>query len=161
SLVEIFLTIWEVISDVEWNVPILVFVLLLGGLTSLLSNSGSTERFSLWALSRVKTRVSAQFVTVFTGITIFIDDYLNSLAVVRIARRITDAHGLSRAKRAYFIDCTGVAICILILLASWGAYVFSLLVRQINECILGIEPFSAFVMIIPANYYAIMALLSV
>src|SRR5699024_423073 len=73
SLVEIFLTTWEVISDVELNDPILVFVLLLGGLTSLLSNSGSTERFSLWALSRVKTRVSAQFVSVFAGITIFID----------------------------------------------------------------------------------------
>src|SRR5699024_12244778 len=93
SLVEIFLTIWEVISDVEWNVPIIVFVLLLGGLTSLLSNSGSTERFSLCALSRVITRVSAQFVTVFTDITIFIVAYFNSLAVGQIARPITDAHG--------------------------------------------------------------------
>src|SRR5690625_7628818 len=59
SLVEIFLTIWEVISDVEWNVPILVFVLLLGGLTSFLSNSRSTNRFSLWSLSRVHTRISS------------------------------------------------------------------------------------------------------
>lgn len=161
SLVEIFLTIWEVISDVEWNVPILVFVLLLGGLTSLLSNSGSTERFSLWALSRVKTRVSAQFVTVFTGITIFIDDYFNSLAVGQIARPITDAHGISRSKLAYLIDSTGAPICILIPLSSWGAYVFSLLVQPINEYNLGIEPFTAFMMIIPANYYAIMALLIV
>ncbi len=161
SFFEIFQTIWSVISDVEWNVPILVFVLLLGGLTSLLSNSGATERFSVWALSRVKTRMAAQFVTVFTGIAIFIDDYFNSLAVGQIARPITDAHGISRSKLAYLIDSTGAPICILIPLSSWGAYVFSLLVHPINEYNLGIEPFTAFLMIVPANYYAIMALLIV
>ncbi len=161
SFVDVFQTIWGVVSDVEWNVPILIFVLLLGGLTSLLSNSGATERFSLWALSRVKTRVAAQFVTVFTGITIFIDDYFNSLAVGQIARPITDAHGVSRSKLAYLIDSTGAPICILIPLSSWGAYVFSLLVQPINEYNLGIEPFTAFLMIVPANYYAIMALLIV
>ena len=161
SLVDVFQTGWGVISDVEWNVPILIFVLLLGGLTSLLSNSGATERFSLWALSRVKSRVTAQLVTVFTGITIFIDDYFNSLAVGQIAKPITDAHGISRSKLAYLIDSTGAPICILIPLSSWGAYVFSLLVQPINEYNLGIEPFTAFLMIVPANYYAIMALLIV
>lgn len=161
GLIEMFQTIWLVVSDVEWNVPILVFVLLLGGLTSLLANSGATERFSLWALSRVKTRESAQFVTVFTGIAIFIDDYFNSLAVGQIARPLTDAHGVSRSKLAYLIDSTGAPICILIPLSSWGAYVFSLLVHPINEYNLGIEPFTAFLMIVPANYYAIMALLIV
>jgi len=161
SITEITQTIWSVISDLEWNVPILIFVLLLGGLTSLLSNSGATERFSLWALSRVKTRIAAQFVTVFTGIAIFIDDYFNSLAVGQIARPITDAHGISRSKLAYLIDSTGAPICILIPLSSWGAYVFSLLVQPINEYNLGIEPFTAFLMIVPANYYAIMALLIV
>src|SRR5699024_702353 len=68
-------------------------------------------------------------------------------------------HGVLRAKLAYLIDSTGAPICILIPLSSWGAYVFSLLVQPINEYNLGIEPFTAFMMIIPANYYAIMALL--
>lgn len=161
SFFEMIQTIWLVVSDIEWNVPILVFVLLLGGLTSLLSNSGATERFSLWALSRVKTRIAAQFVTVFTGIAIFIDDYFNSLAVGQIARPLTDAHGVSRSKLAYLIDSTGAPICILIPLSSWGAYVFSLLIHPIDEYNLGIEPFTAFLMIVPANYYAIMALLIV
>src|SRR5699024_11329003 len=44
SLVDVFQTGWGVISDVEWNVPILIFVLLLVGLTSLLSNSGAIEQ---------------------------------------------------------------------------------------------------------------------
>src|SRR5699024_8792087 len=133
SLVEIFLTIWEVISDVEWNVPILVFVLLLGGLTSLLSNSGSTERFSLWALSRVKTRASAQLLTVFTCITSSIDVYCRRFAVGESAMPVSGACGASRAEPAYVVDSTGATFSIFVPLASWGAYVFSLLVYSINE----------------------------
>src|SRR5699024_11893297 len=123
-----------------------------------LSNSGSTERFSLCALSRVKTRVSAQFVTVFTGITIFIDDYFNSLAVGQIARLITDAHGISRSKLAYLIDSTGAPICILFPLSSWGAYVFSFLFQPINHYNLGIKPFTALLYIINVNTFTFMVL---
>lgn len=152
-------TIGTQIADIEWNIPIILFVLILGGLTSLLSHSGATMRFSNWALTRVKNRVAAQFVAFFAGIAIFIDDYFNSLAVGQIARPITDVHGVSRAKLAYIIDSTGAPICILIPLSSWGAFIFSLLIEPIQTYQLGIEPFTAFLMIVPANYYAIMALL--
>src|SRR5690625_6561420 len=46
------------LTDVEWNIPIILFVLLLGGLTGLLSHSGATVRFSKWALSRVNNCVT-------------------------------------------------------------------------------------------------------
>src|SRR5690625_4149566 len=46
-------------------------------------------------------------------------------------------------------------------LSSWGAFIFSLLIEPIQTYQLGIEPFTAFLLIIPANYYAIMALLIV
>lgn len=159
TVIHTFQTIFIQVADIEWNIPIILFVLILGGLTSLLANSGATIRFSNWALSRVKNRVAAQFVAFFTGIAIFIDDYFNSLAVGQIARPITDVHGVSRAKLAYIIDSTGAPICILIPLSSWGAYIFSLLHEPIQTYQLGVEPFTAFIMIVPANYYAIMALL--
>lgn len=165
SIVDTFIhtvsTIFTQLADIEWNIPIIVFVLLLGGLTSLLANSGATARFSQWALSRVKNRVAAQFVAFFTGIAIFIDDYFNSLAVGQISRPITDVYGVSRSKLAYIIDSTGAPICILIPLSSWGAYIFSLLANPIEKYDLGVEPFTAFLMTIPANYYALMALLIV
>lgn len=165
SILETFVhtgsTIASQLADIEWNIPIILFVLLLGGLTSLLANSGATARFSQWALSRVKNCVAAQFVAFFTGIAIFIDDYFNSLAVGQISRPITDVHGVSRSKLAYIIDSTGAPICILIPLSSWGAFIFSLLIEPIQTYELGLEPFTAFLMIVPANYYAIMALLIV
>src|SRR5690625_3970296 len=159
TLIHTLYTIVLQLADIEWNIQIILFVLLIGGLISLISNSGATLQFSKWVLELVKNRVAEQFVVFFTGIAIFIDDYFNSLAVGQIARSITDVHGVSRAKLAYNIDSTGAPICILIPLSSWGAYIFSLLVEPIETYNLGLEPFAAFLTIVPANYYALMALL--
>lgn len=156
-----FQTVFAQVADPEWTTPILIFALMLGGMTALLTKSGATERFGIWAMSKVKTRVGAQLVTMFTGYAIFIDDYFNSLAVGQIARPITDNHGVSRSKLAYLIDSTGAPICVLIPLSSWGAYVFSLLAEPIKTYGLGHSPVSAFFYVLPANYYAIGSLLLV
>lgn len=156
-----FQTIFSQLADPDWNVPIIIFVLMLGGVTALLTKSGATEQFGIWAMSKVKTRVGAQLVTMFTGYAIFIDDYFNSLAVGQIARPITDSHGVSRSKLAYIIDSTGAPICVLIPLSSWGAYIFSLLADPIKTYGLGQSPVQAFLHVIPANYYAVGSLLLV
>lgn len=161
ALGDSFQTIFAQLADPDWNIPIIIFVLMLGGVTALLTKSGATEQFGIWAMSKVKTRVGAQLVTMFTGYAIFIDDYFNSLAVGQIARPITDSHGVSRSKLAYLIDSTGAPICVLIPLSSWGAYIFSLLQDPIKTYGLGQSPVQAFLHVIPANYYAIGSLLLV
>lgn len=161
GLSDSFQTIFAQIADPEWTTPILIFALMLGGVTALLTKSGATEQFGVWAMSKVKTPVGAQLVTMFTGYAIFIDDYFNSLAVGQIARPITDSHGVSRSKLAYLIDSTGAPICVLIPLSSWGAYIFSLLADPIKTYGLGHSPVSAFFHVLPANYYAIGSLVLV
>lgn len=161
GLSDTFQTIFTQVADPEWTTPILIFALMLGGVTALLTKSGATERFGQWAISKVKSRVGAQLVTMFTGYAIFIDDYFNSLAVGQIARPITDSHGVSRSKLAYLIDSTGAPICVLIPLSSWGAYIFSLLADPIKTYGLGHSPVSAFFHVLPANYYAIGSLVLV
>lgn len=161
GLSDSFQTVFNQVADPEWTTPILIFALMLGGVTALLTKSGATERFGVWAMSKVKTRVGAQLVTMFTGYAIFIDDYFNSLAVGQIARPITDSHGVSRSKLAYLIDSTGAPICVLIPLSSWGAYIFSLLADPIKTYGLGHSPVSAFFYVLPANYYAIGSLVMV
>ncbi|WP_172373335.1 Na+/H+ antiporter NhaC family protein [Sporosarcina jiandibaonis] len=161
GLSDSFQTIFTQVADPEWTTPILIFALMLGGVTALLSKSGATEQFGVWAMSKVRTRVGAQLVTMVTGYAIFIDDYFNSLAVGQIARPITDSHGVSRSKLAYLIDSTGAPICVLIPLSSWGAYIFSLLAEPIKTYGLGHSPVSAFFSVLPANYYAIASLVLV
>ncbi|MFS0576975.1 Na+/H+ antiporter NhaC family protein [Sporosarcina sp. 179-K 3D1 HS] len=161
GLSDSFQTVFAQVADPEWTTPILIFALMLGGVTALLTKSGATERFGVWAMSKVKSRVGAQLVTMFTGYAIFIDDYFNCLAVGQIARPITDSHGVSRSKLAYLIDSTGAPICVLIPLSSWGAYIFSLLADPIKTYGLGHSPVSAFFHVLPANYYAIGSLVMV
>ncbi|GAB6180393.1 Na+/H+ antiporter NhaC family protein [Desulfotomaculum defluvii] len=149
-------------SDPEWNIPILAFLLLLGGLTALLSASGGSRAFGEWALSRVKSRVGAQLVAMLLGIIIFIDDYFNSLAVGQVARPITDRHRVSRSKLAYIIDSTAAPVCIIAPISSWGAYVITVIADQLKAVqITGVEPLTAFIRMIPMNLYALLAILMV
>lgn len=159
ALENMFTTVYKQVADPEWNIPNLSFLLLLGGLTALVTTSGGTEAFGRWAISKVKTRVGAQMVTFLTGCVIFIDDYFNALAVGQIARPITDRHGVSRAKLAYLIDSTAAPICVIVPLSSWGAYILSLLVEPLKTYGVAADPLTAFVLMIPMNFYAILALI--
>ena len=145
----------------EWNVNIILFLLLLGCITAFVSISGGSRAFGEWALKRVKTRTGAQLTAACLGIIIFIDDYFNSLAVGQISRPLTDRNGVSRAKLAYIIDSTAAPICVISPISSWGAYIIALLVPILSASTLEISGFSAFVQMIPMNFYVLVTLLFV
>ena len=79
----------ESIGDAEWNVRVILFVMLLGGIVGLLARSGSPISFSQWAVKKVKSRPRALFTTWVLGVIIFMDDYFNCLTVGTIMRPIT------------------------------------------------------------------------
>lgn len=146
----------------SWNMSIIVFLLLLGMMTALLTLSGGTQTFAIWAQSKIKTPRGAKLLTAFLGIFIFVDDYFNSLAVGSIARPVTDKYHISRAKLAYILDSTAAPMCVLMPASSWGAYIITLIggilvSHGMNE----ISALSSFIQIIPMNFYAIFALLMV
>src|SRR5699024_2152053 len=127
-----------------WNVYILLFVLLLGILTSFVSMMGGTHAFGEWMIKRVKTRAGAQIMTMFLGIIIFIDDYFNSLTVGPISRPVTDKHRVSRAKLAYVVDSTAAPISVIAPISSWGAYIIGLIGSVlIAENVTEYSPFGA------------------
>ncbi|MGI6129327.1 MAG: Na+/H+ antiporter NhaC family protein [bacterium] len=142
------------IGDAEWNVRVILFVTLLGGIVGLLARSGSPVSFSLWAIKRVKNRSLALLTTWLLGITIFMDDYFNCLTVGTIMRPITDRYRISRAKLAFVIDATAAPVCILVPLSTWVAYVMSLLVQEFGQYGITMNPFQAFMATIPYNLYA-------
>lgn len=156
-----FEIVYNQVADPEWAVPNIIFLLVLGGLTALITASGGADGFGRWTLRRVKTRTGAQMIPFASGCAVFIDDYFNCLAVGQIARPITDRKGISRAKLAYILDSTAAPICILVPLSSWGAYLLSQIAKPLEEYEVGLAPLTAFISLIPANYYAILALLMV
>ncbi len=159
GLTDSFQVVFAQVADPEWAVPNIIFLLVLGGLTALVSASGGAEGFGRWAMSKVKSRSGAQMVPFASGCAVFIDDYFNCLAVGQIARPITDRQGVSRAKLAYILDSTAAPICILVPLSSWGAYLLSQIAKPIEQYDVGLTPITAFIALVPANYYAILALL--
>ncbi|WLD92700.1 Na+/H+ antiporter NhaC family protein [Alkalihalobacillus sp. AL-G] len=150
---------WEVNT---WNVFILLFLLLLGIMTSLIAIAGGSRAFGEWASKKVKSRVGAQVLTIVLGLIIFIDDYFNSLAVGNVSRPLTDRHRISRAKLAYYIDSTAAPVCVISPVSSWGAYIIGLIgtILATHE-VTNVGALEAFIKIIPMNIYAISALLLV
>lgn len=143
------------------NIYILLFLLILGCITAFVTISGGSRAFGEWALKRVKTRVGAQLIAGVLGIIIFIDDYFNSLAVGQVARPLTDRNGVSRAKLAYIIDSTAAPICVVSPISSWGAYIIAILVPILAANSMNISGFSAFIQMVPMNFYVWSALLFV
>ncbi|TNH02170.1 Na+/H+ antiporter NhaC family protein [Testudinibacter sp. TR-2022] len=141
---------------------IIIFLILLGILTSLLTISGSNQAFVNWAQKHIKQKRGAKLLTVFLGVFIFIDDYFNSLAVGAIARPVTDKYKISRAKLAYLLDSTAAPMCVIMPISSWGAYIITLIGGLLaTHAITEYSPIGAFIAMIGMNFYAIFALVLV
>ncbi|MGL5036153.1 MAG: Na+/H+ antiporter NhaC family protein [Aeromonas sp.] len=144
------------------NVNMILFMLLLGGLISLMSVSGATRAFAEWAERRAKTRQGAKALTGMMVFAFFIDDFFHSLSVGAICRPVTDRFQISRAKLAYLLDSTAAPVCVLMPISSWGAYIIALVggimgAHGMTEQ----SPISAFVEMIPMNLYAVFTLMMV
>lgn len=153
---------WDEGALNSWNIDLILFLLILGVITSLLTISGATSAFANWASQKITTQRGSKMLTVALGIIIFIDDYFNSLAVGSICRPITDKYQVSRAKLAYLLDSTAAPMCVLMPISSWGAYIIGIIgtifaTHQLAEY----SALEAFIMMAPMNLYAVFALLLV
>lgn len=145
-----------------WNIALISFLLLVGILTAFITRMGGTKAFGEWALSHIKNQRQARLFTVFLGVLIFIDDYFNSLAVGQVARPVTDQYKIARAKLAYLIDSTAAPVCLISPFSSWGAYIMGILAIIINQHQMeDYSPLSAFMHIVPYNFYPFLSLLIV
>ena len=137
------------LSD-PWNVGILIFLVILGGMVMLMNRAGGSAAFGRWSSEHVKSKVGAQICTIVLGILIFIDDYFNCLTVGSVMRPLTDKHGISRAKLAYLIDATAAPVCIIAPISSWAA--------AVTGFVDGANGLELFVKAIPYNFYAILTI---
>ena len=139
----------SVLSD-EYNMGILIFLVLLGALVAMMNKSGGSAAFGRWAANKIKSAKGAQLSTIGRGVLIFIDDYFNCLTVGSVMRPVTDKHKVSRSKLAYLIDATAAPICIIAPISSWAAAVAGF--------VEGEDGFSLFLRAIPYNYYALLTI---
>ena len=100
---------------------------LMGGLIQLLEISGCLDGFSEWLQKVIKSRRQSLLATFGLGVIVFIDDYLNCLAVSTSVKKLTDVYNVSREKLAYIVDSTAAPMCIIVPISTWAVYFAGLL----------------------------------
>jgi tetracycline resistance efflux pump len=137
---------------------VILFSAMIGAIITFTQYSGGMKGFVNWAVGRglVNTQKSAGLLAWFLGFIIFIESNICVLVSGAVARPIFDKLRISREKLAYILDSTSAPKCIIIPLNAWGAYVLSLLAAQGMK-----EPVKVFVMSIPFNFYAFLAIILV
>ncbi len=140
------------VSAIEGNAGIFLFLVLLGIIVALVNASGGSAAFGRWAEKNIRTRVGAMLATFVLGVLIFIDDYFNCLTVGSVMRPVTDGHKISRQKLAYLIDATAAPVCMIAPVSSWAAAV-SGVAADLDTGVSGIE---LFIQAIPYNFYSLL-----
>lgn len=101
---------------------LLFLVLGFGALIRLFEKSGALKGFSSAISKIVKGKKQAMVVTWILGILVFIDDYLNVLAVSSAMKETTDKLGIPREHLAYGVNSMGACVCVLVPFSSWAAF---------------------------------------
>ncbi len=142
--------------DVAWVILVCGFM---GSMIGLLIRTGATSAFTEKMSGYVKSQKSALMATWVLGIFMFVDDYLNSLAVGAAMRNLTDKYKISREKLAYVVDSTAAPISVIIPFSTWGVFFAGLIVA--NDIAPAGEGLNTYISAIPYMLYAWVAVLLV
>ena len=138
-----------------WNMKIILFAVLIGGMIKLMQVSGAVNGLIKWLTDKAKvtTPAKAQFLTWLIGVVLFFDQYTSEAVTATIGKTLADKYGYSREKCAYLVDSTASPMCALLPLNSWGAYIIGLLAT------LGVsDTMGTMIKAMPVNFYCIIAL---
>jgi hypothetical protein len=142
--------------DVAW---VILVCGLMGGVIGLLLRTAATRAFTNRIAAGVGSARGALLASWVLGIFMFVDDYLNSLAVGAAMRDITDRFQVARERLAYVVDSTAAPISVIIPYSTWGAFFGGLLVAN------GLAPegegLKVYISAIPYMFYAWAAVLIV
>jgi Na+/H+ antiporter NhaC len=140
---------------------VIITMMVIGGFVKVLEISGGAKAFAQRMLQIVSTRAKAQLLAWMSGLAIFFTDSGNSLIIGPLYRSVFDEFKLCREKLAYILDTTSSPISILIPFIGWGAYIMSLIESSYAEVGLTENEFSVLIKVIPYQFYAFLALLTV
>jgi tetracycline resistance efflux pump len=132
---------------------------LMGSLIYLLIRTGGANAFALSMAARANTRNKSLLVTWFLGMAIFIDDYLNAIAIGSAMKKVTDQFKVSRAMLSYVVDSTAAPTCVIVPISTWAVY-FAGVLEAANVAADG-EGMSMYISGIPYMVYPFVALLLV
>lgn len=144
-------------ETLQWLILVIV---MFGMLIMLFERSHAVQDFGRWASRYIHTKRQAMLGTIILGVIIFLDDYLNNLAVGTTMKGITDRLQIPRTQLAYVVNSVAAPVCVLIPLSSWAVF-FAALME--NEGIVGADGtgMGAYLTAIPLTFYGWIAVVVV
>jgi Na+/H+ antiporter NhaC len=101
------------------HLSVVLFSVSIGGMVAVISKNGGmagiVEKLSVYA----RSPRSSQLITWVLGISIFFDDYANTLIVGNTMRPVTDKYRVSREKLAYIVDSTAAPVAAIAFVTTW------------------------------------------
>ena len=130
---------------------------LFGILIALLDSSGAVTEFACWLSKYANTKKKTLFITYILGWLIFVDDYLNNMAISTAMKRVSDSHKIPRTLLGYIINGTGATVCVLIPISTWAVF-YSGLFEQFGVTVDG-SGTKAYLALVPYLFYPWIALI--
>ncbi|NPD44476.1 MULTISPECIES: Na+/H+ antiporter NhaC family protein [unclassified Lentimicrobium] len=140
------------------HLSIIVFSMLIGGMVHIITKNGGMAGVVAFLSKYAKTRKSGQFITWLLGISIFFDDYANTLVVGNTMRPVTDRLKVSREKLAYLVDSTAAPIASIALITTWVGAELSYIQDGIKQLNIHETPYVVFLNSLQYSFYPIFTL---
>ena len=144
------------------NQYILLLCGLFGGFIFLLREAKGTMGFSALLSRFCKSERMVMLTSVFMGIIIFVDDYLNIMTVGTCMKDVCDKRKVPRQALAYIIDSTGAPVCALIPFSTWVVFYSGVFIQEQGILDMGYTTgMEIYLKVLPYMFYPIAAILVV
>ena len=141
------------------NQYILLLCGLFGGFIFLLREAKGTLGFSNLLSRFCKNERITMMMSVFLGIIIFVDDYLNIMTVGTCMKDVCDKRKVPRQALAYIIDSTGAPVCALIPFSTWVVFYSGVFIQEPDILNMGFSTgMSVYLKVLPYMFYPMAAL---
>jgi len=114
-------------ETVGWIILVCGFM---GSLIALFIRTGAVAAFTHSVITHVHSKKGGLLTAWVLGLFLFVDDYLNSIAVGAAMRKVTDSFGTSREMLAYVVDSTAAPVSVVIPISTWAVFFGALLVEN-------------------------------
>ena len=153
-------TVVGAMADAD-HAKIIFFTLMMGGMVGIIASSGALRAIVELIAKRANSPRTAQLATWGMGLTIFFDDYANTMLVGNTMRPFTDRFRISREKLSYIVDSTAAPVAALFLISTWIGYEVGLIDDMLQSGIEGRQGYETFVSSVPYRFYSIFCLVMV
>ena len=145
----------------SWSLLIFIFLLCVGIIIVLLSESGAAQAYVQLVRKKVHTKKEAESASLILSLFFFIDDYFSALTVGSVMRPLALLHNVHPVKLAFLTTAMATPLTLLSPISSWvGEIVLQLknvgIGPESPTTVIATDPYSVLIAAIPYLLYPIL-----